>query len=216
LAAGGASLPIHAQVEKTVSTRTYVNSLAVNQLAAMSLANDDLTQGWEDLRVTSSGLIEYLGNWEEHLRTLQDRLPPPRTLVLLGRGASLASAQAGALILGEASKFAAIGMQAGEFRHGPLELVSPDLTVILFAGPEETREINRRLHRELNEAGARALWVSPAEADEPGALPVPVAQGIGLPLAEILPVQLLTIHVAVANRVEPGKFFRVGKITLSE
>jgi glucosamine 6-phosphate synthetase-like amidotransferase/phosphosugar isomerase protein len=32
-------VPIHAQVEKTVSTRTYVNMLAVSQLAALALTN---------------------------------------------------------------------------------------------------------------------------------------------------------------------------------
>ncbi len=215
--AGEAVIPIHAEVEQTVSTRTYTNTLAVSQLAALSFIGSDREAGLSDLKLTAAGLVDYLGDWEAQLHAVQERIPPPSRLVLLGRGPSLAAANAGALILGEAAKFAALGMQAGEFRHGPLELVSPDLTVLLFAGPAGTRDLNRRLHAELREAGARAVWVAaPGEPDSPDSLPVPRSEGIGLPLAEIVPIQLLSIHIARANGVEPGKFFRVGKITLSE
>lgn len=210
-------IPIHAESEMTVSTRTYINTLAVGQLAALTLTNGDLQQGMDDLQVTASGLVEYFADWKNHLKVIKDRIPPPRNLILLGRGYSLAAACTGALILGEASKFAAIGMQAGEFRHGPMELVSPSLTAMLFAGPRETQELNRRLYQDLNDAGARALWVtSPGEADHQTCIHIPRAEGIGFPLAEIVPVQLLTIHMAMVNNVEPGKFFRIGKITLSE
>lgn len=216
-AARGAVIPIHAEVERTVSTRTYTNTLAVSQLAAQSFVQRDLEPALADLQLTASGLEEYLGAWQSQLRIIRDRIPPPRKLILLGRGRSLAAANAGALILGEAAKFAAIGMQAGEFRHGPLELVSPDLTVLLFAGPPETLSLNRRLFEELDGSGARALWIAPpAETVSPSSLPLPHAQGIGLPLAEILPIQLLSLHLAVENNVEPGHFFRVGKVTLTE
>lgn len=210
-------VPIHAEAEKTVSTRTYINTLAVNQLAALSLTTGDLSQGMADLRVTAAGLSDYFSDWDKNLQVIRGRITPPRNLILLGRGASLAAANTGALILGEASKFAATGMQAGEFRHGPMELASPDLTVIIFAGPAATRGLNLRLHRDLIDAGARAFWVAtPDEPDHETCIPMPHVQGIGFPLAEIVPVQMLTIHIALANHVEPGKFFRIGKITLSE
>jgi glucosamine--fructose-6-phosphate aminotransferase (isomerizing) len=210
-------VPIHAEAEKTVSTRTYINTLAVGQLAALYLTNGDVNQGMDDLKVTVSGLVDYFSAWEDHLRVIKERVSPPRNLILLGRGHSLAAAYTGALVLGEASKFAAIGMQAGEFRHGPLELASPELTVLIFAGPRETRELNRRLHKDLKEAGARAIWItSPEETDQEMCIYMPGAQGIGIPLAEIVPIQILTIHLAMAKDVEPGKFFKVGKITLSE
>lgn len=216
-AAQGAVIPIHAEVERTVSTRTYTNTLAVSQLAALSFVGGDLKRAMDDLRLTASGLEEYLGTWVSQLGVIRDRVPPPRRLILLGRGPSLAAVNTGALILGEASKFAAIGMQAGEFRHGPLELVSPDLTVLLFAGPPETCSLNRRLFEELDGSGALALWIaSAAEAASSNSLPLPRARGIGLPLAEIIPIQLLSIHIALEKNLEPGLFFRVEKITLTE
>jgi glucosamine--fructose-6-phosphate aminotransferase (isomerizing) len=216
-AGGKYIIPLHAETEKTVSTRTYINSLALGQLAALALTEGNLSQAMDDLNVTSSGLMNYLSEWEKNLQEIQKRITPPQSLVLLGRGPSLAAANAGALILGEASKFAAIGMQAGEFRHGPMELVSPKLTVLIFAGPPETRELNHRLYKDLSDAGAHTFWVTtPDEANEETCIHMPRAQGIGIPLAEIVPIQMLTVHIAIANNVEPGKFFRIGKITLSE
>jgi glucosamine 6-phosphate synthetase-like amidotransferase/phosphosugar isomerase protein len=45
---------------------------------------------------------------------------------------------------------------------------------------------------------------------------MPDATGIGAPLAEILPIQLLTLHLANELGVEAGKFRHIGKVTLSE
>ena len=210
-------VPIHAEVEKTVSTRTYVNTLAVSQLAALALTSDAIQKGWDDLNATAAGLTDYFADWERHLQTMKACILPTPDLILLGRGPSLAAAYTGALILGEASKVAAIGMQAGEFRHGPLEFVSNKSTVLLFAGSHATQELNMRLHKDLSTAGAQAIWIIPPDETqlEPRLL-MPHAMGIGMPLAEIVPIQMLTIHRAVENGIEPGKFFRSGKITLSE
>ena len=210
-------VPIHAEVEKTVSTRTYVNTLAVSQLTALALTNGDVQRGLDELHTTVEGMADYFSDWETQLRTIRERVKPTPDLILLGRGASLAAAYTGALILGEASKVAAIGMQAGEFRHGPLELASDKLTVLLFAGPQKTRELNAQIHKDLNEAGAHPIWITASDDIQlQPQLHSPHAVGIGLPLAEIIPIQLLTIHLAQENGIEPGRFFRSGKVTLTE
>jgi glutamine---fructose-6-phosphate transaminase (isomerizing) len=118
------------------------------------------------------------------------------------------------LILGEAAKYSAVPFQAGEFRHGPLELAGPDLSVLIFAGPLETRELNIRLLKDLRSYQTNAFWVG-ADSQE-WQIEIPEVPVIGMPLAEILPVQLLSIHLAQQSGVEPGHFFHSGKITLSE
>jgi len=210
-------VPIHAEVEKTVSTRTYVNTLAVGQLAALALSNGDVPKGLDELHRTAGGMGDYFADWVNYLQTIKDRFKRTSSLYLLGRGASLASAYTGALILGEASKTPAAGMQAGEFRHGPMELASSNLTALLFAGPPETQGLNLRLHQDLMAAGTHSIWIASPDAPQPEPqIRMPYAVGIGLPLAEIVPIQMLTIHLALENGVEPGKFFRSGKVTLSE
>ena len=104
--------------------------------------------------------------------------------------------------------------QAGEFRHGPLELATPDLTTLIFAGSGNTKELNQRLFQDLRRYQVNAFWIGAEKNDWQIEIPdVPV---IGLPLMEIIPIQLLSIHFAQKIGVEPGHFFRTGKITLSE
>ena len=210
-------IPMNAEVERTVSTRTYVNTLAMSQLAALTLTNGDIQKGLAELNNTADGITDYFAHWETHLQSIRERITRTSDLVLLGRGSSLAAVYTGALILGEASKTAAIGMQAGEFRHGPMELASDNLTVLLFSGPSQTQELNSRLQKDLDGTGTHAIWVTTPDGIQlESQIHMPHAMGIGFPLAEIIPIQMLTIHMALENDVEPGKFFRSGKVTLSE
>jgi glucosamine--fructose-6-phosphate aminotransferase (isomerizing) len=166
------------------------------------------------LKQTAVAMEQYLSDWEARVTEFGERLGFPKRLALLGRGPSMATAYAGTLILGEAAKFLATPYQAGEFRHGPLELANADLTVLLFAGPSETRELNRRLLEELRGYNVNAFWVG-AESNE-WQIEILEVPAIGLSLIEMLPIQLLSIHLARQIGVEPGHFFRSGKITLSE
>ena len=138
----------------------------------------------------------------------------PKRLVILGRGSSLAATYTGALILGEAAKYSAAPFQAGEFRHGPLELADPELSALIFAGPSKTRGLNARLLKDLRNYQTLAFWIG-ADPQE-WQIEVPEVSEVGRPLVEILPVQLLSVHLAQEIGVEPGKFFHSGKVTHSE
>jgi glucosamine--fructose-6-phosphate aminotransferase (isomerizing) len=209
-----AYVPINAVVEKTVSTRTFINTLAVGQLAALALLGQEVEAVRSSLQQTADGMQGYLSNWEERVAKLGQQIGFPKRLALLGRGPSMAAAYTGSLILGEAAKFLAVPYQAGEFRHGPLELANQDLTVLLFAGPSETRDLNLRLLQDLHGYKVNAFWIGAEKNDRK--IELPDVPALGLPLMEILPIQLLSIHFARQIGVEPGHFFRTGKITLSE
>ena len=207
-------IPINAGSEHTVSTRTYVNSLAVGQLAALALLGKDVESARAELIQTASAMQAYLANWESHVQQIGKAIGFPKRLAILGRGASLASTYTGALILGEASKYMATPYQAGEFRHGPLELATADLTTLIFAGPQETRDLNLRLLKDLRSYQVNAFWLG-SEQNE-WQIEIPSVPAIGMTLMEIIPIQMLTIHFAEQIGVEPGHFFRTGKITLAE
>ena len=209
-----ARLPLNTVVEQTVSTRTYTNTLAIGQMAALALLGKDIGPALSSLKQTAIAMENYLSNWESRVAKLGDQIGLPKRLAILGRGPSMASVYTGTLTLGEAAKFLAAPYQAGEFRHGPLELANPDLTLLLFAGPSETRELNLRLLNDLRGYHVNAFWIG-SEKNE-WQIEIPEAPAIGLPLMEILPIQLLSIHFARQIGVEPGHFFRTGKITISE
>lgn len=213
-AAAAVCIPMHAEPEATVSTRTYVNTLALGQLGAVALLGGDVEWARRDLLETAAAIKEFLADWPGLKRRLADLIGFPRRLVLLGRGSSLCSAFSGALVLSEAAKYLATPFQVAQFRHGPLETAGPDLTVLIFEGEESTRELNFGMLRELREAGTTAFCIG-STAQE-WQLPIPAVPIIGLPLVEIVPIQALSVHFAEVIGVTPGDFFRIGKVTLKE
>lgn len=209
-------LPIHAGPEATVSTRTYLNMLATNLLAAIVLVGDDVGLAIDELSAAAGAMQDYLSGWQTHVDTLDAMLGPVQDLYLLGRGASLAAVWNGSLINKEAAKCAFEGMHAADFRHGPLELVSPRLTAIIFEGASQTANLNRQLALDIVRYGGRVLWVAPQPDPSLPTIHIPAVAGLARPLVEILPMEMLTLVMARRQGIEPGVFKFVPKVTLKE
>jgi fructoselysine-6-P-deglycase FrlB-like protein len=95
------------------------------------------------------------------------------------------------------------------------------MVVLLFAGAGRTLPLNRRLFDTICGIGARAVWLdsppSPIQEERlEGKVFLPRSSGVGLPLAEIVPIQLLAAHLASQSGLVPGEFLHSGKITLEE
>ena len=210
------AMPILSPTELTVSTVTFTTTLASIQLAALALCGQPVDAARQDLLWTANAMETYLQKWEEHVAGMQRQIGLNNKTYLVGRGPSLSATMCGSLIQSEAAKMAVVGLNAAEFRHGPYELGAPDLTILILAGAEPTRELNRKLCEDLLGFQSKAFWV----AEQPsGSLPwieMPAWRSYGLPLAEIIPCQLLTIALANQKNLEAGKFFHSGKITLTE
>lgn len=205
--------------ENTVSTRSYVNTLAATRLAALRMLGGGRDAGHlQELRQTAAALGEYLADWRARVAELESIVGAPERLMLVGRGPSLASARTGALIIKEAAKWPAEGMSSSEFRHGPLELADGRLSVVVFAGRDERQAgLNRRLATDLKRLGAHAIWAS-ADPAPPGVshLVLPSVPPSGQQIAEIVPIQLLSVALARAGGFEPGAFRHSGKVTTTE
>ena len=81
-------------------------------------------------RSSSSGpdlVAEYLRQWRENSEVLAEKLRGIRHLFLTGRGSSLSAVGTGALIIKEAARVHAEGMSSAAFRHGPIEMLRPDM-----------------------------------------------------------------------------------------
>ena len=201
-------LEIHSGDEQTVGTRSYVNTLAAHELAtAVALGVD----GSGDLHGIPAALATYLERWDEQIETLSGAIGGP-TIFLVGRGPSLAAVQTGALIIKEAAKVPVEGMSTPQFRHGPLEIVGPDVCVVHLAGEARDHGSNRKLRSDVQRAGGRSVWLGQDLAETDAPLPE-IASGEALPIAEILPLQLLSVALAGKTGVEPGAFRHIQKVT---
>lgn len=216
-------LPLHTTQEHGVATRSYVNTLAVTQLTALAMTGQDVAPELAGLGQAAEALAAYLGDWQQKVEAFAQLMPEPDRVLLVGRGASLAAALDGALVLKEAARVNAEGMSAGQFRHGPLELADERLTVLIFDGGGPLRAADQRLAQTVSECGGRALWVGEQMATEgahPGAqiptVPAPTGTGIARPIGQIIPIQLLSLYLARLGGFEAAAFRHLGKVTWPE
>jgi glutamine---fructose-6-phosphate transaminase (isomerizing) len=103
-------------------------------------------------------------------------------------------------------------MSASQFRHGPLEMADDRTCVIVLPGTPADAPQNRRLAEDLSAFGANAIILgSPDHATAPQ---LPSAHSDeARPLAEILPLQLLSVVLAERMGLEPGAFRQIAKVT---
>ncbi|NWF70956.1 MAG: SIS domain-containing protein [Chloroflexi bacterium] len=214
--AGDVALYMGAGKEVTVSNKSYTCSLAALHLMARALVGDDIAPERARLARLADALQPELPRWFDQAQALVEWFAGARVIEFLGRGTALASAQTGALITKECAKFPTEAMSAGQFRHGPMELVTPELGVILFAGPERTRHLSVTLARDLTARGARVALIGGESQPDVLHIPLPEADEWTAPIAEIIPVQCFAAALAASRGVEVGKFYFSSKVTVVE
>jgi glutamine---fructose-6-phosphate transaminase (isomerizing) len=203
-----AVVELHSGPEHAVGTRSYVNSLAAHARATAVALKRELPVGVTE---APSRLAEYLGRWDEHIAAWEAAVSE-EILFAVARGASLAAARTGALIIKEAAKAPIEAMSAPQFRHGPLEMADERLCVIVLPGGPADAPLNERLAADLAAFGANAVTLAlPGDGNGPE-LPG-LSSDEARPLGEILPFQLLSIVLAERLGHKPGAFRQIGKVT---
>jgi glucosamine--fructose-6-phosphate aminotransferase (isomerizing) len=205
---------IAAGEEYSVSCKTYVSTLLALGAIGAALCGVDRSERLRELESAPDIAEGYLRNWKSHAAELAELLSGVKDVFLVGRGRSMAAAQAGSLIIKESDHVHAEGMSSAAFRHGPFEMLRPDVFVGVFAGDAKTRALNEQLFEDVRRTGTRtALFAQDTELEACRLQDAPSALG---PLVEILPAQMMTLALAALRGREPGKFERVSKITATE
>ena len=141
-----------------------------------------------------------------------------RTLVIVGRGVGRAASDMASLTLKEVAGVAAESMISADFRHGPLELVGPDLAIAFICVERETDAIDRAFAAELGR-GPTSVLVLEQSADAPAGVRSivigPVAGSLA-PAVAVVPFQLLARELAIAAGRRPGAFRHASKVTTTE
>src|SRR6202030_1268631 len=144
--------------------------VALEWLSAM-LCGADLKQTHQQLQKAAPAVESYIGRYRTHVENLVAKLQGIRHVFVAGRGASLATAGTGGLILKESAHFPAEGMSAAAFRHGPFEMLGPHIFLLVFSGDGISSQLNRRLVDDVCSAGGRAALVSEDGEEEVFRLP---------------------------------------------
>jgi fructoselysine-6-P-deglycase FrlB-like protein len=128
-------------------------------------------------------------------------------------------AEAIALGLVELSRLPCFSLEGGQLRHGPMEMLGPDLGVVMFRGDDATSELVGRLAASAAEAGSpTVVFDASGAAPVAGAVTVPLPKASGLAaLFALLPVAQRFMVEFAASRVENvGTPLRSQKVTRIE
>lgn len=146
--------------EVSISNKTYTNTIAVLQMISGSLSG--MPAG-----ITFNGLLQTADLMESSLdesagQAIRTALlfKHMDSLHIIARGRDLATAEQWSLILKEGASISGQGMSAGLFRHGPIELGGPDLTIACIASSDTFPDLTIALGEELSALGSTVVLIS--------------------------------------------------------
>jgi glucosamine--fructose-6-phosphate aminotransferase (isomerizing) len=122
-----------------------------------------------------------------------------RDVIFLGRGINYPIAMEGALKLKEISYIHAEGYPAGEMKHGPIALLDARVPVVSIAVPGTVFEKVLSNAQEAKARDAQLIGVAPPCPDTELfdlLLPLPAVEELLSPLLTVIPMQLLSYHIA--------------------
>jgi glutamine---fructose-6-phosphate transaminase (isomerizing) len=216
------SLPTLAGVEKAIpATKSFTTQLAVLYLLALYLARFRGRMTLSAAESYGSRLKEIPGLlaaalpvWQRAIEDLAPALERSTTILYLGRGVHYAIAREGALKLKESAYMNADGYPAGELKHGPSALISDETPLVVLAprdvsDPDSMLRYSKvlQLTRELADQGRRILAIategdSDMERASDWCVSLPPISELLAPLLEVVPLQLLAFHLAVARGID--------------
>jgi glucosamine--fructose-6-phosphate aminotransferase (isomerizing) len=179
-----------------------------SQLVGCNLVAEELVEGQRDLRP----LIESLRDLPDGVQSILDSSTAKDLIegygdsdayFFIGRGTNVAVALEGALKCKEISYEHAEGFPAGELKHGPLALVTPDTPVfaIVTGGGERAQKTLSNI-KEVQARGAPVIAVtdgqSAAEEIADETLQIPETTERVAPILANVQLQLFSYHLADA------------------
>ena len=191
------------------ATKTFSSQVTALALLAERLHRDITGEPSEH----SAGLLDSLGALPEQIESVLDADPTAELTrkyegmdahFFIGRGIAHPVALEGALKFKEITYEHAEGFAAGQLKHGPLALVTPNTVVVaVFTGDHDEKTLNNV--REVQARGASVIAIAPADADEIAGtvddfVPIPRSTPALNGLLANVQLQLLSYHVA--NRLE--------------
>ncbi|QNJ18533.1 glutamine---fructose-6-phosphate transaminase (isomerizing) [Synechococcus sp. A18-25c] len=200
-------LDIGAGIEVGVAaTKTFLGQLlAFYALALAFAARRGSRSGAEiaalvaELRGLPEELSALVQQHDQRSEAMAHRFAETQDVIFLGRGINYPIALEGALKLKEISYIHAEGYPAGEMKHGPIALLDTHVPVISIAVPGVVFEKVLSNAQEAKARDAQLIGVAPICADTElfdELLPVPEVSEWISPLLTVVPMQLLSYHIA--------------------
>ena len=205
-------LDIAAGLERAVAaTKSYTA-----QLLSLYLLFDRLGGGDGGAAARLPELGETVLARQEQLAALAQRYRFAQRLVVTARGYSYPTAREAALKLMETCYVSAHAYSGADLLHGPLAMLDGEMPVIAVMSDGPGGAAMRAVLPKLRAAGVDLFCIGAPRllegCDPCFALPDAVDESVA-PILEILPLQLLTLHLAIARGGNPDAPRGLTKVT---
>lgn len=192
------------------STKAFTGQVVVLTLIALALGMAKGTVSQEEYEETIKELqiipdkIEKVLKQNDKIHRIAQTLTYARNILYLGRGYNYPVALEGALKLKEISYIHAEGYPAAEMKHGPIALIDDQMPVVFLTNHHRRyQKVISNLQEVISRKG-RILAIT-NEGDETvqkmvdDYIEVPETLSCLTPLLSVIPLQLLSYHVAVSK-----------------
>lgn len=190
------------------STKAFTSQLLALTLFALKIGRmRDLSAGagrklLNALDQIPAQISEYLAAGDDDIRAISALIKDASYVLFLGRGGNYPAALEGALKLKEVTYIQCEGLAAAEMKHGPIALIGQGTPVIFLCPRDALRVKTLSNMEEVKARGATIIAVAnPGDAEvaelADHVLEVPETHDLLTPFLTVLPLQLLSYHVAV-------------------
>ncbi|MBT1702709.1 glutamine--fructose-6-phosphate transaminase (isomerizing) [Chryseosolibacter indicus] len=190
------------------STKAFTAQLTVLNMIALIVAQKKGTiteQKLHELLVemeTIPAKVERALKLNDQIESIAAEFKDARNFIYLGRGYNFPVALEGALKLKEISYIHAEGYPAAEMKHGPIALIDEEMPVVFIATNDSSYE---KVVSNIQEVRARKGRVIAIVTEGDKLIPkmaefvieVPSVHEALMPMVSVVPLQLLSYHIAV-------------------
>ncbi|NVK85127.1 MAG: glutamine--fructose-6-phosphate transaminase (isomerizing), partial [Cytophagia bacterium] len=190
------------------STKAFTAQISVLTMMALMIADKKGTlkeSVYRNLLVELEAIPDKVAkclDLNAQIEIIAEKYKDSNNCLYLGRGYNFPVALEGALKLKEISYIHAEGYPAAEMKHGPIALIDENMPVIFIATKDSSYE---KIVSNIQEVKARKgqviAVVTEGDTDIAGMadhiIEVPAAHEALMPLISVVPLQLLSYHIAV-------------------
>ncbi len=190
------------------STKAFTAQVSVLALIALALGHKkgNLTEQTYHKLLTEldriPDLVSEVLKTEDQIRKISQIFKDSRNFLYLGRGFNFPVALEGALKLKEISYIHAEGYPAAEMKHGPIALIDEEMPVVVIANRNTSYEKIVSNIQEVKARGGKLIAIITIGDTEVRkiadyCIEIPEVEEALSPLITVIPLQLLSYHIAV-------------------
>jgi len=189
------------------STKAFTTQLVSLMLLVMAVGRRFALSTETEEKITSElfklpRIIEDVLQMDGAIESLSEQFADKNHALFLGRGTHYPIAMEGALKLKEISYIHAEAYPAGELKHGPLALVDAEMPVVTVAPNNSLLEKLKSNIQEVSARGGQLIVfldesISTEADDNVQVIRMPKVNNYIAPIVYVIPLQLLSYHVAI-------------------